>query len=217
MLAKHKKITGIEETLKEKVSPLLEETIEKNLGVSFPQLESDITDQLMSAPFDMYIPEHLDFKQAKKHFKTEFLKRELQLHFGNISQVAKVLGMDRRTIHRAMKSLHIERSLLERNYDVRSYYRNLVDKTIRSTLDQYKEILHPIKMERMYEEVPRLSRSIVPFVQHKEVHWKEAEREFEKQFFQRRVQKHNGNVAQAAREIRIRPETLYRKIKKLSK
>jgi len=45
--------------------------------------------------------------------------------------------------------------------------------------------------------------------------WKEAEREFEKQFLSHALEKSKGNVARAAAEIDLRTETLHRKIKKL--
>ena len=51
-------------TIKDKVTPLLEEAIEKNLGVNIPQLESDITDQLKKPILDIYVPGNLSFKEA---------------------------------------------------------------------------------------------------------------------------------------------------------
>src|SRR3989338_8819645 len=98
----------LEETLTEKVSPLLEETMEKNWGITIPKLGSDITDQLKKPQLNIYIPLHSTFSKAKKKFKSEFLKRELQLHQGNISQLAKTLEVDRRSIHRTIRDLEID-------------------------------------------------------------------------------------------------------------
>ena len=43
----------LEETLKEKVVPLLEETMEKHWGITIPQLEEDISDQLRKPHLQM--------------------------------------------------------------------------------------------------------------------------------------------------------------------
>jgi len=99
---------GLELTLKEKISPLLGETMEKNWGITIPKLESDITDRLKNPSFNIYIPPNISFTGAKKLFKKEFLKRELELHLGNVSELAKRLGLDRRSIHRAIKQFRLD-------------------------------------------------------------------------------------------------------------
>ena len=89
----------LEATLKEKVTPLLEDSIERNLGITLPQLGSDITDRLVNSHLNIYIHARLPFEKAKKLFKKEFLKRELEFHVGNVSRLAKILGIDRRSLH----------------------------------------------------------------------------------------------------------------------
>ncbi len=206
----------LEETVKEKVSPMVEETMEKRLGVAIPQLESDITDQLLQSHLDIYIAFDKSFKEAKKLFKKEFLKRELEVHLGNISELAKVLKVDRRSVHRAIKRLEINVEDVRKSKEEKGdYYGGLIDKTIRSALEPYEEIIKPEKMELMYREVPRLSRNIVQILPHQELTWKEAEREFEKQFLGRALVENEGNVSKTAQKIEVRVETLYRKLKKL--
>lgn len=207
---------GLEEAVKEKVTPLLEESMEKNWGITIPKLETDITDKLANPHLNIYVPLQMPFLKAKKKFKKEFLKRELQLHLGNISQLAKLLEMDRRSIHRAIKNLDIDIEQLRGARQNREEYKEtLVDQTIRSTLEQYKEIITPHKMEQMYQEVPRLSRNIARFLPSPETTWKEAEEEFERQFLYQALEQEKGNVAKAAGKIGLRAETLHRKIKKL--
>ena len=65
---------NLEEALKEKVSPLLEESMEKSWGIVIPKIQSDITDNLKNPSLNVYIPQHLTFNAAKKHFKNEFIK-----------------------------------------------------------------------------------------------------------------------------------------------
>src|SRR3989344_2750657 len=83
---------GLEEAIKDKVAPLLEESMEKQCGITIPKLESELTDKLKHPLLQLYIPSNLSFSAAKELFKSEFLKRELKLHAGNVSQLAKVLG-----------------------------------------------------------------------------------------------------------------------------
>ena len=206
----------LEETIKDKVTPLIEESMEKNWGLTIPKLEVDITDQLKEPQVKVYIPLHLPFQEAKKVFKEEFLKKELKLHLGNVSNLAKKLGLDRRSIHRAIKELEIDLDeVRSKDLSEEDFQMGIIDQTIRATLDQYKEVIQPQKMEKMYKEIPSLSRNIAKFIPHQEMTWKEAEVEFEKQFLDNALKENKWNVTKAADKIEIRVETLHRKIKKL--
>jgi DNA-binding NtrC family response regulator len=207
---------GLEEAIKEKVTSLLEESMEKHWGITVPQIEDDITAKLGSPSLNIYIPPNLSFGAAKKVFKKEFLKRELRMHKGNISHLAKQLGIDRRSVHRTIKEMGID--IDELRDELKSddgYETKFVDETLRSTLDQYKEIIRPQKMEKMYEDMHSLSRNIAKVLPFKEISWKEAEKEFEKQFLDKALEVNKHNVTQTANKIKIRAETLHRKIKKL--
>ncbi len=205
----------LETTVKEKVSPLIEESLEETLGVSIPKLESDITDQLSKPILDIYIPSTLKFKDAKKAFKKEFLKRELQLHLGNISHLAKTLDIDRRSIHRTIKDLDINIDSVRLHTQSREqYYQGIVSDTIRVSLEPYKHIIREDKMEKVYLGLPKLSRNIAKSLPPPDFTWKEAEEEFEKEFLAR-VLKQAGSVSKAAAKIDIRVETLHRKLNKL--
>jgi transcriptional regulator of acetoin/glycerol metabolism len=211
-----KKNKDLEETIREKVSPLLEDTMEKSLGITIPKLGNDITDQLMDSRLNIYVPLNLGFQTAKKAFKSKFLAKELQLHLGNISDVAKSLGLDRRSIHRVIKELDIDVNKVRGELESKEEFQeHLIDKTIRSTLENYADIIQPHKMEKMYEQIPNLSRNIAKFIPHQDITWKEAEKEFEKQFLYHALDENNWNIAKSAEKIGIRSETLHRKIKKL--
>jgi transcriptional regulator with GAF, ATPase, and Fis domain len=206
---------GLEETIKEKVSSLLESTMEKQWGITIPQIETDITDKLNHPQLNIYVSPELDFVGAKKMFKKEFLKKEIKLHKGNISHLAKSLGLDRRSIHRAIKDLDIDMNKLRHQQESKEeYQQEMINKTIKSTLDQYKEIIRPQQMEKVYQEVPQLSRNIAKFIPLQELTWKEAEHEFEKQFLQHALGE-NKSITKTAEKLKIRLETLSRKIKKL--
>mgnify|MGYP001586641138 CR=1 FL=1 len=207
---------NLEEAIKEKVSPLLEETMEKSWGITIPKIETDISDKLKNPQLEIYIPNNLSFSQAKNKFKSEFLKRELLLNQGNVSHLAKLLGIDRRSIHRVIKDLNINIEELRHIKKTKEeYQQGRIDQTIRTTLDQYKEIIQPQQMEKMYQQVSNLSRNIAKFLPLTELNWKEAQQEFEKQFISKSLEKNNGNMTKAADDLKIRIETLYRKVKKI--
>ena len=67
-------------------------------------------------------------------FKKEFLRRELRFHLGNISQLAKAINIDRRSVHRAIKEFDIDvEKLLIKVETKRDYYQGMIGKKIKST------------------------------------------------------------------------------------
>lgn len=208
---------NLEETIKEKVALLLEESMEKSWGIYIPQVQTDITDKLQNPlPAKFYVPVNSSFHDAKRRFKAEFLKDQLQLHHGNVSQLARFMGLDRRSVHRAVKDLgiHVDRfSSLQPA--AQSFQEKMIDQTIRFALEEYKEVIQPQKMEKMYQEVPALSRNLAKLLPHHHLSWKQAEREFEKQFLLQSLREHHWKIAETARQLKIQPETLHRKIAKL--
>ena len=206
----------LEAAIKEKVIPALEETMEKSLGIRIPQIETDITDQLKKPQLEMYIPRDARFEEAKKIFRNEFLKTELKIHLGNVSQLAKTLGLDRRSVHRAIKESEIDMEEIRgQDFSAEQYQQGIIHQMIKTTLDQYKDIFQPQKMEKIYEEVPSLSRTIAQILPHQDWELKDAEQEFERQFLLRVLEENEFNVLKTATKIGLRAETLHRKIKKL--
>ena len=206
----------LETALKEKVEPLLEETMEKHWGITIPKIEADISDKLKQGKLSIYIPVGMDFNNSKKKIKKEFFKKEIQTHKGNISQLAKVLNIDRRSIHRTIKDLDIDvKELRSKPMSDTQYQEEMVSQTIKSTFEQYKEILQPEKIEKVYEDLKDLSRNIARSLPKEDLTWKDAEKEFEKQFLEQALLENSWNISQTAKQIKIRAETLHRKIKKL--
>lgn len=214
-MEKTKSKQDLEEAIKEKVLPLLEETMEKSWGVTIPKIEQDISDKLAKPGLNFYVASGTSFDKAKKKFKQEFLKRELQQHEGNVSQLAKMLGVDRRSIHRAVKAFDIDVKVYRAGFDIENYQEKVVDLTIRNALEQYKEIIQPSKLENMYRALPELSKNIAKVLPQEIMTWKEAEREFERQLFEQVLEENNWKVSETAKKLKIRIETLQRKMKKL--
>jgi len=206
----------LEKSLKEKIEPYLEETMQKFLGVKIDELEKDITDRIEKKLIGYTIHTELPFKLAKNLFKREFLQKTIQTHQGNVSEAAKLLGLDRRSIHREIKKLDIDVKKLRQNmYKVGYFKKEAMDTALRKTLDQYKDILHPEKLRKFYREVPLISENIVKFLPKKVLTWKQAEEEFEKIYLSQILKENNWNLTKTARQIDLRYETLIRKIKKL--
>ena len=208
---------NLEKVIKEKVEPLVEGLTQKYLGVTISELNKDITDKIEKNPLLSYdINTVLPFKTAKKLFKKEFFTKLIKTHYGNVSAIAKILGIDRRSIHRTIKELNINikqarQEMLRPDY----YTKEAVDSILRKVLDNYKEIIHPEKFERIYKSVPALTKEIVQEMPEANLTLKEAEEEFEKVYLAKALQEHDNALAETAKAIKLRYETLLRKLKKL--
>ena len=207
----------LDKVLKRKVEPLLDESMHKILGVTISEFGKDISDRIERNPLIAYdIDVAVPFKAAKKLFKKQFLTRMLQTNFGNISAVAKVTGLDRRSVHRAIKELSIGIKGIRRDMIKADYYRReAVGEILKGTLDTYKTVIRPGKLEDMYENVDKISSDIVKELPAIEMSWDEAEKMFEIQYFDKALKENKDNVSRTARKIGLRYETLHRKLKKL--
>ncbi len=207
----------LDKVLKKEVEPFLDESMHKLLGVTISEFGKDITDKIEKNPLIAYdIDTSLNFKTAKKMFKKQFLKRVLQIHFGNVSAVAKATGLNRRSVHRAIKNLNIKVDKIRKDMLRSEYYRKeAVEGILKDTLDDYKTVIRPSRLENMYENVDKLSSDIIKKLPAIEMSWDSAERMFEKAYLKKALKENKGNVSKTARKIGIRYETLHRKLKKL--
>ena len=96
------------------------------------------------------------------------------------------------------------------------YSRELkVQNIIEKTLEHYKEFLHPLKIQQFYHEAPSLSKQIIKELPPEEqLTLSQAERIFEKEYFERNLELNNRSVRKTSKNIGIAEETLHRKIKK---
>ena len=207
----------LEKVMKTKIEPIVDEAMHKYLGVTINEISSDISDRIEKNPLITYeLHTSLSFKIAKKLFKKEFLKRLLQSHLGNVSLVAKITGLDRRSIHRDIKEFSIDISTIRKELISTKYYqKEAVNTILRGTFDSYKTVIQSSKLDKMYDHVAELSEDIIKELPSLEMSWKEAEESFEKGYFSKVLNDNNWNVSLTARKIGIRYETLHRKLKKL--
>jgi len=85
---------------------------------------------------------------------------------------------------------------------------------IEDVLGNYKNVLHPGKLDEMYRNVSTVSKDILESLPEQPVTLKEAEHEFEMEYFKQAL-KLNGSISQTARAVQLRYESLYRKLKRL--
>jgi len=207
----------LENVVKKDIKPIVDNSLHRFLGVSIDELNRDITTKLERSPLiDFDIDTSIPFKRAKKKFKKEYLKRLLQINYGNVSEVARIADVDRRSIHRIVKEANIDvdniRKEMAKAYVIRQ---DAIGNIIENVLDNYKEVLHPGRLNSLYHSVSEVSKDILDQLPPKPMTLKEAESEFEKEFIRSALLDNDLNVSKTAKMIGIRYETLHRKAKKL--
>jgi DNA-binding NtrC family response regulator len=207
----------LEKVMKEKITPMIEQSLHRYIGVTINELNKDLSDRIEANPligFD--INTALSFKLAKKLFKKQFLQNLIRNYYGNISEVAKIASINRRSVHRAVQELKIDVAKVRRDMLRPDYYKKeVLDEIFRATLNTYKGVIHPDKLEGIYKHVPTLTEDIAKELPRAEMSLKDAEIEFERQYLKKQLDENDWNISKTARKIKIRFETLHRKIKKM--
>lgn len=207
----------LEKILDSKVKPIVEEAMQKHLGITINEIETDISDQLKKSPLlDIDIDTSIPFKEAKKNFKRKYITRLLQLNLGNISEVSRKAGIDRRSIHRLIRELDIDpeayREILIRGtYIKQAEVKNIIE----SSLETYRNVLAPEKFESLYSHAPDISRNILRELPESILPLAESIKKFEKKYLSKALEENNHNISETARVIGLRFETLHRKLKSL--
>ncbi|MBW2965153.1 hypothetical protein KY363_06870 [Candidatus Woesearchaeota archaeon] len=206
-----------EDSKKKDMEQIVDDAIKPVLGVSIDELNRDISAKLSKNPLASFdIDSKLNFKQAKKEFKKQFLGRLLRTSYGNISIAAKKAGLDRRSIHRIVKESGINVSRMREEmikpYQIRQ---KAVGSIIENVLEHYKTVIHPSRIAEVYKNVDNVSKDIIDELPDERVTLKQAEAEFEKEYFRKVLAENGGNVTRTAKKIGLRYETLLRKLKGL--
>ena len=150
----------LKETMDKKVNPLIDQAMKEYLGVRISEIKTDITDKIAANPLlGMRIHFELEFKEAKRVFKKDFLEKLIQTHHGNISEVARITGVDRRSIHRI-----VDKDIAQRiRTDLPKPYflkKKEVEEIIESVVQSYEKILNKETVENFYQAAPQLSSEI---------------------------------------------------------
>jgi len=205
----------LEIVIKDKIKPIIEESTEKHLGVNIDKLSEDITSKLgKTSLIDIEVDTRKSYKEAKNIFKKAFLTKLLLLNLGNVSEVARITGKNRRSIHRLIRRFNINvkkiKKELVRPYEVQL---NTVSSIIEHVLDDYRTVVHPDRLKRMYVNVSHLSEDILKEMPEPRMSFKAAQIEFEKRYFIKALKENNHNITKTAKRIGLRSETLHRKLR----
>lgn len=204
----------LEDTIIERVRPLIHSKIEETWGLAIPKLEEDITSKLAREQSTIPIEFTLPYQEALSAFKKEFFERELRKH-QNISFLAKLLGVSRRNIHRSIKELGIdvERRTVE---EQKSYFKEKeIYNSLREALLDYRSLFREDKMNELYATLPNLSKTLANEMPDQGAKtWKSAKRDFETRFLKHHIAL-GDKLKDVAKKIGMRPESLSRKLKNL--
>jgi len=206
----------LEDVMNKKINPILDEAMKKYLGIKVSEVKIDISDRIVSNPLlGMQIHYNFTFKEAKRIFKKEFLERLIQTHHGNISEVARLTGVDRRSIHRIVDKDIAQRirTELPKPYFLK---KKEVEGIIESVVQSYESILNKEKIENFYQAAPQISGEITDLLPDTVLTLKDAEEEFEKKFLLKVLDDNEFDVKKTSKQIKLNHETLVRKMKKFN-
>jgi len=200
---------------KKSVEQIVNDAVKPVLGITIDDLNKDISERLERSPLASFnIDTKLNFKEAKKKFKQQFLSRLLRISYGNISEVAKKAGVDRRSIHRIVKDAGIDvpkiREEMIKPYQIRQ---KAVENIIEDVLENYKKMIHPDRIAEVYRKVDTVSKDILVDLPEKMITLKNAEEEFEKEYLKKALSENQESITMTAKKVGLRYETLLRKIK----
>ncbi|MBW3013298.1 hypothetical protein KY340_03760 [Candidatus Woesearchaeota archaeon] len=196
---------------KEKIDPVVEKAMEKFLGATVKQVNEDISNRLIEGFIDFDIDLSVKFKKAKEQFKHAYLIKLLQFTNGNISEAARIAGVDRRSIHRLISRFKIDITKLRKEpYYFREEKKEMyVKEVVEETLGRYD--ITKEYADKVDEETAKNISKKIPDVR---LTFDEAIDMFEREYIKAALEKFK-NIKVAAKEIGIRYETLHKKAKEL--
>jgi len=208
---------SLETRLLSKLQPAIDSIMQKFMGVHIKELGEDLTAKLSKNPLlGFEITTRLPFRQAKKRFREQYIRRNLLMSYGNISEVARRLDIERRTIHRFIHEARMNVQKMRDDMLKPSYIKETaVQDVLGDVLKGYAEVLHPVKLEQMYADLSKISKDIVSSLPDEPLPLKQAEEEFEKQYFTKLLDECERKIVCVAKRAGLRYETVHRKMRKL--
>ncbi|MFH1072104.1 MAG: hypothetical protein V1743_01615 [Nanoarchaeota archaeon] len=208
---------GLETKLLSKLQPAIDCIMQKFMGVHIKELGEDLTAKLSMNPLlGFEITTHLPYKMAKKRFREHYIRRNLLMRYGNISEVARRLDVERRTIHRFIHDARMNVQKMRDDMLKPSYIKETaVQDVLGDVLQGYAEVLHPVKLEKMYADLSQISKDIAASLPDNPMSLKEAEEEFEKQYFTKLLGECGRKIVCVAKRAGMRYETVHRKMRKI--
>ncbi|MAG61096.1 hypothetical protein CL619_04885 [archaeon] len=204
----------LEDTIIDKVRPLIHDSIEKTWGLAIPKLEEDITSKLAKEQTTIPIQFSLPYSEALAAFKKEFFERELRKHH-NISFLANLLGVSRRSVHRSIKDLGIDVPKISKEEQKNYFKEQKIYNSLREALLEYRTLFKEDKMQALYSTLPTLSKTLAQELPEQEAStWRKAKRDFEIRYLRHHIAL-GDKLKVVAKRIGMRAESLSRKLKVL--
>lgn len=204
----------LEKVISEKIRPIIDTSMQKFMGVTIKELSTDISHKLKRTPLlDFKINTSLPFKKAKKLFKKDYIKKLLEMSQGSIADVARISGVDRRSIHRFTKDIKKDINKLRKG--IKQSYKPVINSMIEESLGTLKDVIKPEKLDNVYKNVTAISKDILRELPIMKLTLKQALNEFEKEYLKKALRQNEKNISKTAKSIGVRAETLFRKLKKL--
>lgn len=216
-MKKSKSNKTLEKEVISHIQPAIDSIMQKFMGVRIHEIGSDITSKLHSPLIGLDITEflRLPLRDARMLFRKRYLGQLLRQKHGNISEVAKIADVERRSIHRIVAEAGIDVTQIREEMLNPTYVKELaVEKTVGDVVKNYADVLNPKKLEELYANLGKISKDIVKELPAYPQPLKDAEEEFERQYFQA-LKMTNKTIAQIARKAGLRYETVHRKMKHL--
>ena len=208
-------VESLDVVVEKKVKPMLDDAMKRYLGITVSEIRADISDKLKRSSL-LSIDTSIPFKQAKRQFKKQYLIQLLHRHRGNISEVARIADLDRRSLHRLIVRFKIDVATVRERAPALTYVKQeAVKDIIEHTLEAYKEIINPSKLQQLYRHTSALSQDIARQLPESPLTMKEAVQDFERRYLHIALEEHKGNISRTARDIGLRFESLHRKLKQL--
>lgn len=207
----------LDNIIETKVKPMIDEIMKKSIGITIKELSEDISDRVMENPLLDFIPDtSLSLKSARNLFRKHYIEKLLTCHYGDVTAVGRILGVDRRSVHRMVKELGINISKCRKAMLKPEYIKKeAVSTAIGHVMKDYEEAVHPSKVRRLYKSASDITDSLLKELPFKFLTLKESDGFFERKFMKQLLEEVKWNLSKAAKRLGIRYETLIRKMKKL--
>ncbi|MBT7903698.1 hypothetical protein HN587_07580 [Candidatus Woesearchaeota archaeon] len=160
-----------DQTYESDVGSIIETAVNKVIPFPFQEPKAVLAKGLEDVAYESAKGKPYTLDTARQRFENYFFKDQLRDNYGNISQVARQTGVNRRTIHRKVKEHGLEgfvdayRPQKDDELNLESQTKSLFDEqkvasALKQTLGDYKGSLHPNVYSPIEQNVSGLAKQL---------------------------------------------------------
>ncbi|MBT5021865.1 hypothetical protein HOK51_00660 [Candidatus Woesearchaeota archaeon] len=194
------------------IAGMIEGIVNSTIQIPFNEPKAVIAKGLETVAYSAAQEKPYTLKEAKGKFEKYFFETKLRDNYGNIAQVARVTGVNRRTIHRKVNELGLaevvdgyrpqkEQEKVDSVRESKSLFsEDVVANTIKETISGFKDSLHPQVYTKIETGIDTLAKEMTTKLNNQNYgitneerintiydniqtsNLKDAEKEFEKNF-----------------------------------